>query len=584
MARSLLLALAAPVCFAAACAGDPAAAPAGRALAITIAPLDLAGVVDATWTLTVKNESGATVWTRTITAGAYGDGAGSVSYVGPCDADDDPNADGAATNRVELALVALAGEDGPLTAGVDFHNPAPAALPVARTGVCRADADTPVAFDVTIARRAQQGFFDVAISFDNIFCSAKLDCRRDSNGDGQLTAADAPLALLFDATGARATTVVLGLACTGGLGAANDTVLYRTPVTVSCAGGHSATVVPDAGQGLVAHGHTGTDPLFAAAVYAGDELLAGFNKRYWNVALGLAGGASCAVSAGATAKRGGFPSDTSPADSPWPVVRWSVPLTDGAGALSCTGHALDAGAGVATGYETGVAFAARYPFALGTALAPADSCREILAARPTAPSGLYWVDPLGAGPFQLYCDMAAGGWGLVYRATNAAGTNQIGTVTQTGPIGATPILPGSTGHYKLADDVINALRSTVAGVTGNLRMSLYKGAPLALMSHVWHRSTCVLDTDADHPSGHACLDSNKVGPSFTGTWAASTHHGSLSRWYVDPAIGYIWGAVGTHIGSIPGATYHGGGNPTDFCTWYDSRTCPADTAMELWVY
>jgi len=41
-----------------------------------------------------------------------------------------------------------------------------------------------------VVRAANQGFFDVAVSFDDIFCAAKFDCE---NAD------HTPLELLFDA-------------------------------------------------------------------------------------------------------------------------------------------------------------------------------------------------------------------------------------------------------------------------------------------------------------------------------------------------------------------------------------------------
>ena len=68
--------------------------------------------------------------------------------------------------------------------------------------------DVAVQFDITMARQADQGFFDVAVQFKDIFCSAKLDCQ---NADGS------DLELLHTPAGARDMTVVLGFACTGSL-------------------------------------------------------------------------------------------------------------------------------------------------------------------------------------------------------------------------------------------------------------------------------------------------------------------------------------------------------------------------------
>lgn len=155
-----------------ACGTEDAGAPTAPGIAIRVAPLDLPGVTNAVYTLTVRNESGSAVWSRQLDSIAYGGGDGSVSYVGPCDADDDPSGDGAATNTVSLSLDELDTASAPLAPGADYANPAPSDAPLVQSAVCVADADTAVSFDLTVARRAEQGFFDVAITFDDIFCSA----------------------------------------------------------------------------------------------------------------------------------------------------------------------------------------------------------------------------------------------------------------------------------------------------------------------------------------------------------------------------------------------------------------------------
>lgn len=371
----------------------------------------------------------------------------------------------------------------------------------------------------------------------------------------------------------------MGLACTGGAGEVGGTVLYRDPVVVTCANG-TATVTPDAGVGVVSWEHTGTDPLFGAAVFAGEEQL-GFQKRYWNIALGLTSGVNCSVEATATAASGGLTADTTPSGSPWPIVTWSVPLTDVNGDLVCTSHPLDGGGGVATVYDTAVPFAARLPFKLGSQPNPALSCKAILAAEPGSQDGVYYVDPLGAGATPVWCDMSGGGWTLVYRGTNAAGTNEGGTVNTAEAFGTTPILPTSSGQSKLSDAMINAMRS--GAVANDLEMVMYRGAPLTLVGRSWHKSACTLASATDHAVGDVCLDSTTGGPTAT-SYQASGHHGVLTRWYVDGTIGYIWGVVGTHVGPMPGGTSGGSNLPTTYCTWYDTRTCPLDTALELWIY
>ncbi|TNF33522.1 MAG: LamG domain-containing protein [Deltaproteobacteria bacterium] len=317
---------------ASACDGGSSAPPADR-VAVEIAPLALPGIGDARWSLTVANGSGETVWTRELTADQHGDGAGSVSYVGPCDADDNDN-------TVTVELLELFDGGGATVSAATYINPGP----LTRSFTCAPNADVAVAFDVTIARAAQQGFFDVAVSFSNIFCSAKLDCVDDGG---------APLELLHDASGARAPTVVMALACTADVTGAT-TELYLDPIVVTCSD-RAATVDPTAGPGRLTTDagitqSAATPTLFAAQVTRGGEQLAG--KLYWNTLLGLDPGAtSCTLTAQATAYPGTLDAGQTPAGSTWPVIDWNVPLNDAGGALVCTHHAIDGDpTGVATSY------------------------------------------------------------------------------------------------------------------------------------------------------------------------------------------------------------------------------------------
>ncbi|PKN55681.1 MAG: hypothetical protein CVU56_20105 [Deltaproteobacteria bacterium HGW-Deltaproteobacteria-14] len=407
----------------AACAGEGGAVgPSGR-VAIAVAPLSLTGVTDARFQIEVHNGGGRLVWSKELLSSAYGPGDGSLSYVGTCDAD-------APSTTVTLTLLELRSGSGgaSLIDPGSWRDPGP----MTRTVTCVADADVAVTFDVTVARRAEQGFFDVAVSFADIFCSAKLDCT-DALGD--------PIQLLHDGAGARGRTLVMGLACTGGAGA-TETTLYRDAVVLDCGTAGSVTLDPSAGPGNLAAGDGlsgATGLLFAAQVTRGREQL--YEKRYWNVLLGLAPQTTaCTLSNRATAAETPFAAQTTPAGTTWPVIAWGVAVTDASGALACTQHPVDGDglhAGVATGYTGGETFT--YAFtgdatmsqaptlcADGQADCPYRDCEALKAAGASLPSGPYYVDPDGAGagaPIPVWCDMTtdAGGWTMVARASDTNG-------------------------------------------------------------------------------------------------------------------------------------------------------------------
>jgi len=387
-----------------ACTGE---LPDGPRVAIEVAPLTLTGIAEATYTLSVVNDSGDVVWSRQVTSSRYGDGAGSVSYVGPCDAEDNPN-------TVRLVVDGLADAQRTLVAGVDYMNPAPAGAPLERDVTCVEGADVAASFEISFARAARQGFFDVAVELDDVFCSAKLDCE-DASG--------AALRLLHDDDGARAPTAVLAFACTGGAGA--DTHLYLSDLTLDCGGGDSVTVDPSRGPGklsAVAGSGLPNAHLFDALVTRGDEQLGTYAKRYWSVALGLEDVAGCTLEATATASDGALDGGATPPGTVWPVVRWTGDFDD------CGRHELNGADGVvAVGYTDfdGESFAHSYPEATtapvvldgatpGTA---GSSCAQLHADYPAYTSQTYWVDPDGDGgvdPFEVWCDMdvEGGGWAL----------------------------------------------------------------------------------------------------------------------------------------------------------------------------
>ncbi|PKN56716.1 MAG: hypothetical protein CVU56_14675 [Deltaproteobacteria bacterium HGW-Deltaproteobacteria-14] len=320
---------------------------AGGHLNIDVAPLQLPGVTDAVYRLTVKNLAGQTVWQKTLSSTQYGDGSGAASYVGTCDATSNPN-------RIELELESLSAGGNLLSPTADYANPAPLGSPIFLTAECRADADVPVEFNLNIARAGEQGFFDISVNFQDLFCSAKLDCERTSGG------APVPLELLFNPlTGKRDLTTVLGFACTAGPD--QDTYLHMSQVEIDCTGTNAQVFYVDsqAGPGNLDPPFPGpsndSDLIFQAATYRGEELIGTSNKFYWNVAIGLNEDAfpnlaPCTLRARATASDGPLANGTTPDGMRWPYIDWEVPLVDAGGDMACHAHELGDGTEVEVKY------------------------------------------------------------------------------------------------------------------------------------------------------------------------------------------------------------------------------------------
>jgi len=303
-------------------------------LAIDIAPLTLTGVTEAVWTVTVTTNGGAnTVWTKQISSSKFGDGHGAAAFVGPCDAD-------AGTNRVTLVLDRLESNGATLS---DYRNP----TPVWRDVTCAKNADTAVKFDLVIARDASQGFFDVAVSFEDVFCSAKLDCKKD----GQ------PLDLLFHGD-KRDTTMVAAFACTSG--GTQPTLMHMDALVLECQ--DSATGITTRMVDVPTRGPGNSGPLapyvFETASYRTYEQLTPYNKCGWEHAIGLDLDAmpatlDCTLTGKATASMSAWPAGFTPEGAIYPYLQWQVKVIDD-GQLVCSQHPLDVvGSGVSTQYVRG---------------------------------------------------------------------------------------------------------------------------------------------------------------------------------------------------------------------------------------
>ena len=380
-----------------------------------MAALNLTGVGDVVWDLEVVNgrlPTADVVWQRRLSSSRYGDGAGSASYVGPCDADA-----GVAENTVKVWVVGVYSDavtalgtfasgagGGVVGDALPFQNPTTLAAPLSRKVVCRPDGDVAVQFDVALMRPAQQGFFDIAVSFNNIFCSAKFDCCADTDGNGCNALGLEDLELLFEAGGARGATMVLGFACTAGPGADTEaqTQLYLDTLELDCSGptgfttGFTVDLALDPSRGpgnLCAAGALAGCPavltgasvvdtyLYQVATYRGVEALTSdgvdAQKVYWNVALGVNKGdiGDCWLRTRATADNAlGTPvvaNGTIASGVVYPYVQWEVKLG------TCAAEKLRFGvpdAMVRTAYTDTQGGAMSFDFAYGPGFAAGSVC------------------------------------------------------------------------------------------------------------------------------------------------------------------------------------------------------------------
>lgn len=353
----------------------------GKRIAIGVAPLSLTGVSVACYDLRVLNDLEETVWTRgtsatsptdttTVCSSTFGNASGGdISYVGPCDATEADAADGkVALNRVDLWVDGLYGPGGADLG--DYRNPCPWPAGCSLSFECKENEDVQVSFDLVIMRDARQGFFDIGVNFEDVFCSAKADtCYSGDPG--------APIELLAhsgrsgatDADGdGRFLTGNSALACTAGPGAAS-TVLRMSPVAIVCANGVTCDLDPAGPTGNNTATCTGGAQV-AYGVYRGTEQLAcgegvgSCQKMYWNLAVNLedlaaAGFSDCEIRYDATATTATTPtfSATTPGvlvgpSVTYPAIHFAGPLLTGT-APSCGAHALNADEVVTTTYLQG---------------------------------------------------------------------------------------------------------------------------------------------------------------------------------------------------------------------------------------
>jgi len=270
-------------------------------------------VKDAVWQLSVVNGDAppARVWEQDISSSWFGDGAGSASFVGPCDGDP-----AAADNTLTIALDGVFGTG--VSRGTGYFDPIvptsePLELwpppPLSRTERCMKNTDRNLVHELTVARVDRSGD-GVAARFAGLTCEAGWTCPEAGVSDlPSLTwscAGETTPTLLFDD---------ITLTCDG-----------RAPATFDAWGGAelSVSTPPD-----------------------------GPARATWRTEL-LPPAGPCTLEARATAYPGpempllGSSSWIPPVRHVYPEARWQIPVST----ETCTPASLNTGGPITMGYAT----------------------------------------------------------------------------------------------------------------------------------------------------------------------------------------------------------------------------------------
>jgi len=317
------------------CSQEPGSGAEGAHVSVSVAPLDGSGIGVACFDLQVYTASGL-LWKKGDSTTSYLDydedtvcsdqfgtaGGGSIRWVGSCDAQASADTDlitPGVQNTVTLWFDGI--YDQAKTATTQVYDPCGAGG-CSIDFTCVANGDSPAEFNFSVIRDAEQGFFDIAVRFDSIYCSSKYD---DCYGNERIS--------LFSGEDGAHNTGVFALACTAP--SPDDVDLYYGDVVVACSGVNfpiDPTVTGTATATSVPPGHALTYTVFRApsTTSCNDETC---NGLYWNIAFDLKdlsapelGSCSLAFSATGTKGNGTFVNGAPSAGSTYPYVDVSATL------------------------------------------------------------------------------------------------------------------------------------------------------------------------------------------------------------------------------------------------------------------
>lgn len=195
---------------------------------------------------------------------------------------------------------------------------------------------------------------------------------------------------------------------------------------------------------------------------------------------------------------------------------------------------------------------------------PATSAQQILAANPSAPSGVYWITWGGGSAIQVWCEMslAGGGWMMILNYVHLGGTNP-------SLLARTNTLPLMGSEYSLGVDESSSTGSTgtwghasnsmanaqpwseymfYGKTSGHSRIIHFRGSVSNVVSYIKTGSgnmsgigTATLESmhTANLPAGSLSLFSNQGNSAMTEFpfYVSGTYHWGIrglgSRWEVD---------------------------------------------------